>query len=1030
MDEANLEAILPLNAVQDGILYHTLYAPDSTLYIQQYVADLEGPLDIDRFREAWGLVVDRHQALRSFITWRNRDRPLQIVRKTVEAEWTVVDWRTMPGAAVERSLEQFLKQDRLRRIDLERAPLMRWALIELGSDRAKFVWTHHHTVLDGWSLGLVLDDVLVAYAALLGGEIPFDQPAPQLRGYSAWLRQQSWGEAAAFWSETMPERAATTRLGIEQVTTSPWAEEQHLHRHVLGEASTAAIVEAAKTVGVSQSSMFRAAWALLLSAYTGERLSTFGAAVAGRPPDLPGSLETVGMFINSLPVTVPTEPSTTVAELVHAVQQSHAATTPFEATPLTVVRDALDAEPEDPVFETLLVFENVPEIAPAGGDLVLRNPQYRQESNYPLALLVLPGDEIELQFLYDPARYDEDDVHRLGRQLSQTLASMSANLHEPIGELQIVPSEEAESLVAAQTQPTAELGSPVPEMIALRADSAPDAVAIRFGDASMSYGDLMSRAGDVAAALETVGVREGHLVLIDLPRSMGTVVAMLAVWMAGAAYLPADAEAPEERTRFLREDAGVAAVISDEDSPGVATVVLDEGGQVLRTATGRPLEQLTVESGLAYVMYTSGTTGRPKGVRITHANLAASTMARPLVYGRYPRSFLVVSPLHFDSSVAGLYSTLVGGGTVVLSRVDDEKDVVGLGSLIGRLEVEQTLMLPSLYGLLLEHAPSELRSLSTVIVAGEPCSPSLVHAHRALLPDTRLFNEYGPTEATVWCTVAELSRDGGDDVTIGHGIPGSTVVVLDADQRVAPTGALGELCVFGSGVAAGYLNRPELTDERFPTVDLPGLGRTRVYRTGDLGRYRQDGSLELAGRIDQQVKIRGQRVELGELESVLQQHRDVQHAVAVVVPGPDGRPSGIAAHVEPDGIDQDELIDLARAELPAVLVPRQIVEHERLPRGRTGKIDRRALESLSPESVRPADDYVAPTAGVEQQLAEIWASVLGLDRVGAHDNFFDLGGDSIVTIRIIAKAHQAGLSITPRQFFEQPTVAGLAASLV
>ena len=432
-------------------------------------------------------------------------------------------------------------------------------------------------------------------------------------------------------------------------------------------------------------------------------------------------------------------------------------------------------------------------------------------------------------------------------------------------------------------------------------------------------------------------------------------------------------------------------------------------------------------------MHTSGSTGRPKGVAITQRSLVNSTQARTKVYREQVGAFLLMSPFFFDSSVAGIFWTLAQGGRLVLPEPAMEQDVHHIAGLIRAHGVTHTLMLPSIYELLLEHAPQgSLRSLREVIVAGEACSPAVVRRHFDTLPGTLLYNEYGPTEATVWGTVQELRTEHANPgangaaprVPIGRPIANTTAFVLDERLRPVPVGVPGELYLGGVGLAQGYLGRPDLTAERFVSHDLDGYGPVRLYRTGDLARLLPDGSLDLLGRTDYQVKIRGQRIELTEIERVLEEHPAVR-AAAVAPSSGDAAPATLVAYAETRA-DPSTLRGFLADRLPEVMVPSVIVPLQHLPRGPTGKIDRGALPDPGDALAVETTAFVAPSGETEATLASIWETVLGVERVGVTDNFFELGGDSILSIRIIARANEDGVRITPRQFFEHPTIAELA----
>ncbi len=1038
----NIDAIYPLTPVQQGILFHTLYAPDSPLYFQQYTCVLHGALDADVFRKSWQLVIDRHPALRSLFAWEGREQPLQIVRKTAEADWEEGDWAAADAAEQDRLLEGFLEADRRRGFVLDAAPLMRFAIFRTGEQTHRFVWSHHHIIVDGWSMGVVLDEVFRSYEALASGSQSDLAAPPPYRDYVRWLKAQDAAPAEAFWRGELSGFGAATspRIG-ERPNGAGWAErhaEEVIHISAEGSAGAAGF---ARRHGLTINTIFRAAWALLLSRYSSSDDIVFGATVAGRPPELPGALDMVGLFINTVPVRLAVPTDQAVLDYLHVVQARQVAASAHETAALVDVQGWSDVPGGEPLFETLLVFENVPNPGSAASSLTTSDIRYLQRSNYPLAVLVMPGDEIEVIFLYDADRYEGAIIGRMARQLAHLVEALVAAPDTRLGDLQALPSAELVEVLHHWNATAAEypIDGTAHQMMLEAAAAHPERVAVVGSGVVVTYRELAARAEIVARHLTRLGVGPDDRIGIDMPRSPGMVVAIFGVLMAGAAYVPIDSGLPPLRRSLLLEETAARAVITepgtDSGDESLPAIHVDGAGAV--TAAPEPASPATslAASGpddLAYVIFTSGSTGTPKGVAVSHRSLVNSTTARLGAYGEPVDTFLLLSPFIFDSSVAGLFSTLTQGGTLVLPGPRMEQDVAHLAELIATHDVTHTLALPTLYNLLLEWAdPVLLRSLRLVMVAGEPCPPDLVRRHFAALPDTALVNEYGPTESTVWCTVHRLdpspSPAGTLRVPIGTPIANTQVYLLDGSARPVPVGVPGEIHVGGVNLARGYLGRPELTAERFIEVDVPLVGPTRLYRTGDLARYLPDGSLDLLGRADHQVKLRGQRIELGEIEMVLRQHPGVRDAVVVLDhPAEPHRSAGaLGAYVEGEA-DIDDLRGFVAQRLPQVMIPGLWVVVGALPRGATGKIDRGSLPAFGDAPSEAGSEFVAPHGPVEQQLAAIWESVLGIEPIGATDNFFELGGDSILSIRIIARAHQAGMTISPKQFFEHPTVAGLA----
>ena len=572
------------------------------------------------------------------------------------------------------------------------------------------------------------------------------------------------------------------------------------------------------------------------------------------------------------------------------------------------------------------------------------------------------------------------------------------------------------------------------EQIGARARQTPGALAVTCGKRSVTYAELDAQAERIARQLRAAGAGPDRLVGLCAGRSVEMVAGMLGILKAGAAYLPLDPEYPQDRLDFMVRDARPHAVLAADpfvdrlQTTGVRVMSLDALIADDGPTTTESHPQLRPVN-LAYVIYTSGSTGRPKGTLVSHANLARSTAAR-LAYYRDPvRAFLLLSSYAFDSSVAGLFWTLATGGTLVIPTGDTLRDPEALLTLVERHAVSHTLALPSLHAAILEAAGDRpLPHLESVIVAGEACPARVVTRHHEVWPHVRIFNEYGPTEATVWSTAAECLPGGGSaTVSIGGPIPGARVYVLDAKGRPAPLGAPGELYVGGPGVTRGYLGRPDATAAVFVPDPFDTVPGARMYRTGDACRFRGDGQIEFLGRRDQQVKIRGHRVELGEIEAALRADAGIEDAAVIAQEQAPGDMRLVAYLVAPkkSAADRQRLRETLHHRLPEFMLPSRFVFLDRLPRTPNGKLDRAALPAADGTSDQADRPYVPPSDEVESMLAAIWAQVLRVDRVGIEDDFFLLGGDSILSIQIIARARRAGLRVTPADLFQCRTIAAL-----
>ena len=904
MPKGNIEAIYRLSPLQEGLLFHTLYAPESGVYFEQYTCTLHGDLTIAAFERAWQEVVDRHTALRTLFTWEQRDKPLQIVRAKVTVPWEHQDWRGFSPEAQQERLLALLHTDRERGFTLDQAPLMRFTCVRLDQDTHQFIWSFHHLLLDGWSMRLVLKEVFRAYdnqrqrrmLSFRSVSAP-ERPRPRsYQEYIAWLQQQDRAGAEAFWRRELEGFTSPTRLTVERGTPSMGHGDAQQESD-LPAATTTALQSMARTHQLTLNTLIQGAWALLLSRYSGEDDVVFGATVSGRSASLTGIEDMVGLFINTLPVRVRMASHDAIVPWLSAIQTRQIEMRQYEHSALVDIQKWSDVPPGQQLFESIVVFENHPLDAAPGedGSLQLRQATYVERSHYPLALLVVPGARLQLMLIYDSGHFDAAIISRMLGHLQALLEGMATHPDWRLADVPLLTDTERQQMLVAWNDTHADYPRELcmHHLLAQQARRTPNAIAVIGSGAQLTYEALHRRANRLAHYLQTRGVGPEVYVGICLERGIDMIVALVAVLKAGGAYVPIDPTSPAERLAFILEQTQAPVLLtstSTVDHQGVslghdalAIVDLDaDWERIAREPDTDPNCEATPQH-LAYIIYTSGSTGQPKGVQVTHQNLVHSTSARMHYYPEPPTSFLLLSSFAFDSSVAGIFWTLCQGGALVLPPPQIEQDMEQLGALIAEHRITHMLSLPSLYQLLLEHAvPSTLQSLHTVMVAGEACPQYVALQHQQRLPNTILYNEYGPTEATVWCTVYAIPiQGGGAQIPIGRPIANTRVYLLDAQGQPVPVGVPGEIYVGGEGLARGYLHSPELTAERFVRPTCAHISDTRLYRTGDLGRYLPDGTIEFLGRIDHQIKIRGYRVEPEEIEAVLDQHPAVRESIVV-----------------------------------------------------------------------------------------------------------------------------------------------------
>ncbi|WP_268250380.1 non-ribosomal peptide synthetase [Lentzea cavernae] len=1004
----------PLSPMQQGMLFHVLEAPaDTAVYWAQDVRELRGPLDVAALEDAWRTVVGRHPALRSAFVWEGVEEPLQVVVGEVDVPFEVLDWTSVtdPHAA----LDDLLDADQRRGFDVTTAPLLRVYVADRG-DRQWVVFTFHHLYLDGWSIPLVWDEVLAAYRR---ESLP---PVRPYRDYIAWLREQP--AADDFWREYLDGFTSPTALPVDRTSRLHW--DQGRHHRELPETVALALEGLARREHVTISAVVQAAWALLLASHSGDDDVVFGLTVSGRPAALPGVESIVGLFINTLPVRIKVPADRTPFEQwLRTVQEGQVAAQRFEHSPLVDIQRVAGVPR---LFESIVAVQNLPSGLDDGdegddGD-EFDSPAMLEQGRYPLKLVVDVDGQLALLCEYSTGAFDAATVEALLDQLERILTTVAETPGTPVREIALLDAgQRAEVLEWSSSEPRALPEAHLAALFGRQVAAHPDRIALRDG-VDLTYAQLDRRASGVAQWLRDNGVGTGTRVGLHLDRGPELIIAMLGVIGAGGSYVPLDPVQTTARLAQMIGTAGVGVVVTAGEwpldiprvrvldvSPATGAGVLD-----LPEAKG-PLPVAGGPDSELYVLFTSGSTGVPKGVSLTHEGVAR-VCTDPAVRVEAGDVVSHLAGIAFDTGAFEIWLALLNGATLVVGPADiaERMDV---GKFLRDNGITASLLTTGLFHQLVETSPDVLDGLRLLVVGGDALQAQHARTARERRPDLRIVNAYGPTETTMTCTVHTLNGVT-TQVPIGRPFAGMRAYVLDSWLQVLPAGVAGELFVGGPGVARGYVGRADLTAERF--VPDPAKAGERLYRTGDRARWRADGTLEFLGRADDQVKIRGFRVEPGEVEALLATHEDVR-ATAVVATA-SGTGKRLVAYVVTDA-ETAELRTFLRERLPDHLVPSAFVTLDALPLTANGKLDRRAL----PEPAAPEADgaYVAPRTEQEQALAGIWAKLLGADRVGVHDNFFDLGGDSIASLQVVARARAAGLGLAVADLFTHQTVAELAA---
>ncbi|GCE14878.1 hypothetical protein KTT_47370 [Tengunoibacter tsumagoiensis] len=1036
-----IEAIYPLSPLQQGLLFQSLYAPGEGDYITQAQFSFQGSLNCAAFQRAWEQVVDRYSILRTAFLSDLVDDPQQLVLTHVLVPFKLEDWRDVPTDEQERRLNAYLQRDRQQGFVLDHAPLMRLTLIQLEDERYDLLWTHHHLLLDGWSLPLVLQAVGQAYEALVTDR-PLRWPAVRpYQDYIAWLARQDQQAAERFWRQSLATLEPAAPLILRE---PPHPDEITLrraeHNLLLGFEQTQSLQQSARQQQLTLNTLLLGSWGWLLATLSGQEQIVLGTTLAGRPPEISGNEEMVGLFINTLPLPLHIDGKQTLNTWLQQVQQQQSAMRQYEFTPLQQVQNWSPFPGGQALFETLFVFENypLPVTAASPSSVQINTARTQEQTPYPLTCVVMPGEQVQLRLLYDQTRFSPETIELLLSRYHQLLTSLPDVLERPIANLTALLDSERTVLLeqwSQQNTPTPR-ESTVPQLFTEQAAQRPDAIALVCEQDQISYGELERQANQLAHRLQALGVATEVGVGLHVPRGLSQLIALLAILKAGGYYVPLDPQAPLERLRFQLGQAGVRLLLTDPDLPQLegAWRSLDLS-QLLRESehlSSQPPQQRAQAQTLAYILFTSGSTGEPKGVAVPHHAIIRLVSQNWFAQLDHEQIGLQLAPLAFDASTLELWGSLLQGARLVL-LTEQLPALERLAQVVQEQGVSWLWLTAGLFQQVVEYQPEALAGVRQVLAGGDVLGPEPVRALLRAHPGQQVINGYGPTENTTFtcCYPMDDPEQVEAAIPIGRPINQSTVYVLDRHRQPVPIGVIGELYTGGHGLARGYVGRSELTAERFVPHPFSATGGERLYRTGDLVRWRAEGVLEYVGRADQQVKIRGYRIELGEIEQALRQQEAVRDAMVLAREDAPGIKRLVAYLIldEHATLDWDTIQASLQERLPEYMVPALHVVVEAFPLTPNGKIDRRALPAPEYAHLADTQSYVAPGNEQEQRLVAIWQQVLGVEQIGVHDNFFSLGGDSILSLQVVARARQQGLVLTPRQLFQSPTIAALAASL-
>ncbi len=1036
----NVANIYPLTSLQEGFLFHALANMDDS-YIQQIVYVLKGQFDEARFTQVWQQLIDRHDILRTAFIHTGADRPLQLVLKKRKPVLETFDLRHSDADGQNKRRQQLKLRDRRRGFQLDKDCLMRFTLLYLSDDLTEVIWSHHHIILDGWSLGILLNEYTTLYENPLA-DLPY---SPPFAGYVKWLEQKDRQKSRAYWRQYLDDYQNEIKLPF--TLPYPASDNQRVRAAFeLPKDLVDGIQHLSRQLQVSLNSILQGVWAILLAKYNDCDDVVFAVAVSGRPGEIEHVEQMVGLFINTIPVRIKLTPELTIAELFAQIQTQSLQSEQHHYSPLQTIQN--EHPLKNRLLSTHLTFENFPlderfkQMTEADADasgLQVQNAEVIERTHYPLDIQFLPSASgLKVQMAYS-ADYQPDMHLRIEQHLNYLLEQICQSVEARLSTVSLLTAAEKQVLIARSEAGVKvfvfeSLLQSFNQVVTRQGDN----TALVFEDKSMTYSELNHAANVLAQRLYQQGLQAGDFVGLCFDRSMHPVVAILGVLKGGMVYVPMDPSLPIERMKFMAQDSGIKLLLSDEANQAriqqfTVTSLLLDLNEMSMAAEPTSLQQWSAQpESPAYVIYTSGSTGQPKGVLVSHGNMARLFSAADQLFDfNADDTWCLFHSFGFDFSVWEIWGALRYGAKLVIVPYWLARSPADFHHLLQAEKVSVLNQTPTAFNQLIEHdqqSTAKLDALRYVIFGGEKLDfRCLAPWFKAYSAQPQLINMYGITETTVHVTFKKITPELAQwhCSNIGQALPDLQVYVLDHLGQLCAPGVPGELYVGGAGVCLGYLNRAELTAERF--VHLPQIhaGERLFYRTGDAGRVLDNGDLEYLGRLDQQVQFHGYRIELGEIEQAFMRVAGVDQVVVLVKQDAEGEQTIIAFYTgqSSQAIESSNLREQLSQSLPAYMIPGQLRHIEQFPLTANGKVDKNALTELP---LSEQKNYQPATNTAEQILVQIWANLLPAEQVGIHDDFFALGGDSIQAIRVVSALRKQGFAIEVQDIFRYPTVYQLA----
>ena len=1047
LDKKNVEDMLALTAMQEGILFHYLSNPGSSQYFEQLSMRLTGIVRIELIKKAWNFVAQNNEILRTFFRWEKLEKPVQVVLKNYEIPVRVFDYSDLSEDVLMERVEELREADRKENIDISTEPF-RITLAIFGNKQCEMIISNHHILYDGWSNAILIKEFFEAYQAFYEGQEPVIKVKNKYREFIKWhqsqgrLGEQSGGSEITGHNIDCPKDYWTKYLeGFNDRTLLPWDKKRQadivkadVYTYQFSQNMAEKLNAFARDRKVAPASVLYAAWGMLLQRYSNTEDVIFGTTISGRTAKIKGIENMAGLFINTPPLRLKLNSGECVNELLDGIERNIRERGQFENTPLIDIKSCSEMDSKESLFDSIIVIENYPldkELKSREGILKLECYSTFEMTNFDIAVAISLFEEMEVKFIYNGDLFYRETIERMAGHFANIIESMAANSNVEVSKIDILSKAEKSIILESINNTSSQYprNLTLSQLFEQQVEKTPENIALSFEGKEITYRELNERANRFARFLRKKGVEAETIVGLLLDRSIDMMVGIMGILKAGGAYLPIDPDYPKERIASILSDSGTCFLVTSmelnkklqnekilEGSP-LEVLIIDGPDRDFENEDGGNIKCVNNSSSPAYIMYTSGSTGMPKGTVTTHYNISRVVRNTNYIEITHEDTMLQLSNYAFDGSTFDIFGSLLNGAKLVLVSKQTVLDIVRLSEIIRDENISVFFVTTALFNTLADLNVECFKNVRKVLFGGERVSVPHVRKALEFVGPGRLIHVYGPTESTVFATyhfVDKIDRDIGT-IPIGKPISNTKVYIVDKNNNLQPFGAPGELCISGDGLAKGYLHRDELTKEKFVKIPLFGeednlsAGFDKndseiMYRTGDLAKWLSDGSIEFLDRIDTQVKLRGFRIELGEIESRLLEYEGIKEAVVLAREDKKGNKYLCAYFTAQKDIDLSSLREYLLEKLPVYMVPSDFMRLEVMPLNSNGKIEKKALPE--PQTHEGAIDYVAPESETEKKLALLWQEVLGVERVGTKDNFFELGGHSLKATVLAARIHK------------------------